>query len=62
MVLQKLQRFVMWLAGISIDFCYKELIEIGAKPAFSIRHWAYYVRDIGKLILERQFFCIVDPT
>ena len=27
-------------AGISIDFYYKELIEIGAKPAFSIWHRA----------------------
>ena len=28
--------FVMSFAGILIDFYYKELIEIGAKPAFSI--------------------------
>ena len=51
-VLQKLQRFVLPLAGISTDFYYKELIEIGAKRAFSIWHQALYVRDIGKLILE----------
>ena len=34
MVLQKLQLFVMWLVGISTDFYYKELVEIGAKPFF----------------------------
>ena len=33
MVLQKLQHFVMRLAGISIDFYYKELIEIGTMQA-----------------------------
>ena len=25
-------RFVIWLADISTNFCYKKLIEIGAKP------------------------------
>ena len=40
MVLQKLQHFVTWLAGISTDFYCKELIEIGTKPAFSVWHWA----------------------
>ena len=33
LVLQKLQCFVKWLAGISTDLYYKELIEIGTKPA-----------------------------
>ena len=32
--------FVTWLAGILTDFYFKELIEIGAKPAFPIWHWA----------------------
>ena len=34
MVLQKLQHFITWLAGISTDFYYKEFIEIGAKTVF----------------------------
>ena len=62
MVLQKLQHFVTWLVGISIDFYYKELIENGAKPAFSIWHQAYYVSDIAwQVNSRRSIFRIVDP-
>ena len=58
MVLQRLQRFVTWLVGILTDCYYKELIDIGAKSAFSIWHRAQYVRDIGKLILEGRLFTL----
>ena len=58
MVLQKLWCFVRQPVGISTDFYYKESIEIGTKPAFSIWHRALYVRDIGKLILEGPFFAL----
>ena len=37
--LAEVAAFVTWLAGILTDFYYK-LIKIGAKPAFSIWHWA----------------------
>ena len=33
-VLQKIQLFITWLAGIWTDFYYKELIGIGGKPGF----------------------------
>ena len=38
------------IATISVDFCYKELIEIGTNLAFAILIWhqAQSMNDIGK--------------
>ena len=58
MVLQKLQCFVMWIAGILTDF-YKELIEIGARLAFlfgtGCTMWGIWKANSG-----RSNFHIVD--
>ena len=56
MVLQKLQDYVSWLAGISTGFYHKELIKISAKPGFSI--WQGY----WQVNFRRSIFCIMDPN
>ena len=63
MVLQKLQQFVMWFAGILIDFYYKELIYRNRRQAcFLYLAPGLICGGYWQVNSGRSIFCIADPN